>query len=153
MNYIPEFTVITSKFKPNNRGGFDIEKKDFNQMEMLLRSGKIFENISGEYNDYGGKREIVERCYNLARSLVERPYKIDHENQEAIEGEVTETFSTKMSVGYSRMENYGEIVDSRQERVYLKKTDETGKKKKEYLVPLDDHIEFEVTVSIKAKVA
>ena len=56
-----------------------------------------------------------------------------------------------MRVGYVAREKYGEIVDSRQERVYLKKTDETEKKKKEYLVPLDDHIEFEVTVSIKAK--
>ena len=29
MNYIPEFTLITSKFKPNNRGGFDIREKGF----------------------------------------------------------------------------------------------------------------------------
>ena len=119
---------------------------------MLLRSGRIFEDIAGVYNNHGGKEEIAHRCF-IARSLVERPYKIDHENQEAIEGEVTETFSSDMRVGYFRMKDYGEIVDRRQERVYLKKTDETGKKKKEYLVPLDDHIEFEVTVSIKAKVA
>ena len=117
-------------------------------IRYLFRSGKVFKDISFAYDR---DHHFVHECFGKIRELMGRPYEIKCDNHEGLEGEIRETFTHKVPVEYYAMRQSGGYCDRRHKSIYLRKTDETENKKKEYFVSLDNHIEFEVTVSIKAK--